>query len=247
MKLKDQVAIVTGAGRNIGEETAKLFASEGAGRRGRSRRPRGGARVDAINAAGGKAKAFVCDVSKEEDFAALVKAVVRPSVASTSGQQRRRLRQQDDVRHHEEEWDRVLAITLTAPFLIRSMWRGDDRAERGGKIVKSSTSGYYGRANAIAYTTAKGGVVNLTRSLAIQLAPTRFASTRSSQTRSARPSARKSSIRPARCENLVGRAGAPIEARASAMLFLDHDDSEFIVGAELFVDGGTMAMDQTGS
>jgi NAD(P)-dependent dehydrogenase (short-subunit alcohol dehydrogenase family) len=65
MKLKDQVAIVTGAGRNIGEEVAKLFAAEGA----RIAvvdldRPRGQHTVDAIKAQGGDAELFVTDVSK---------------------------------------------------------------------------------------------------------------------------------------------------------------------------------------
>src|SRR5262249_57533586 len=77
MKLKDQVAIVTGAGRNIGEEIAKLFAAEGAkvaivdvdG-------PRGERVVGAIRGAGGEAELFTADVSKGSDVAAVVKAVV---------------------------------------------------------------------------------------------------------------------------------------------------------------------------
>ena len=65
MKLKDQVAIVTGAGRNIGEEIAKLFAAEGA----RVAivdmdKPRGERVAGAIKAAGGEAELFVADVSK---------------------------------------------------------------------------------------------------------------------------------------------------------------------------------------
>src|SRR5919205_842762 len=77
MKLKDQVAIITGAGRNIGEDTAKLFAAEGAkvavvdNHKGR------GDKVAAdIVKANGEAAGFVADVSSEPDVEALVKGVV---------------------------------------------------------------------------------------------------------------------------------------------------------------------------
>ena len=77
MKLKDQVAIVTGAGRNIGEEIAKLFAAEGAKVAVVDLdRPRGERVAGAIKATGGDAELFAGDVSKGSDVAALVKAVV---------------------------------------------------------------------------------------------------------------------------------------------------------------------------
>ena len=78
MKLKDQVAIVTGAGRNIGEEVAKLFAAEGAKIAVVDLdKTRGQRTVDAIKAAGGDAAPFVADVSKGADVAAhTVKDVV---------------------------------------------------------------------------------------------------------------------------------------------------------------------------
>src|SRR5208282_5343015 len=77
MKLKDQVAIVTGAGRNIGEEIAKLFAAEGAKVAIVDLDKSRGERVaDAIKASGGDATLFVADVSKGSDVAALVKAIV---------------------------------------------------------------------------------------------------------------------------------------------------------------------------
>jgi len=77
MKLKDQVAVVTGAGRNIGEEIAKLFAAEGA----KVAivdvdKPRGERVVDAIRGSSGEAELFIADVSKGSDVAALVRAVV---------------------------------------------------------------------------------------------------------------------------------------------------------------------------
>ena len=69
MKFTDQVAIVTGAGRNIGEDISKLLARNGATIAVVDLDPARGAKVAAdIVAAGGKAKNFVCDVSKEEDI-----------------------------------------------------------------------------------------------------------------------------------------------------------------------------------
>ena len=77
MKLKDRVAIVTGAGRNIGEEVAKLFAAEGAKVAVVDLdRPRGERTAAAIKAAGGTAEPFVADVSKGSDVETLIKAVV---------------------------------------------------------------------------------------------------------------------------------------------------------------------------
>src|SRR2546422_5932601 len=77
MKVKDKVAIVTGAGRNIGAEVAKLFAAEGAKVAIVDMdEPRGKRTVDAIKAAGGDAAQFVTDVSKGSEVAAMVKAVV---------------------------------------------------------------------------------------------------------------------------------------------------------------------------
>src|SRR5438105_15655003 len=77
MKLKDQVAVVTGAGRNIGEEVAKLFAGEGAKVAVVDLdRPRAERVMHAIRAAGGVAEVFIGDVSKGSDVAQMVEASV---------------------------------------------------------------------------------------------------------------------------------------------------------------------------
>ena len=84
MKLKDQVAIVTGAGRNIGEDVSKLFAAEGAKIAVVDLdRPRGQRTVDAVNPAGGDAELYVTDVSKGADVAAMVRRWSAASGAST--------------------------------------------------------------------------------------------------------------------------------------------------------------------
>jgi NAD(P)-dependent dehydrogenase (short-subunit alcohol dehydrogenase family) len=225
MKLKDQVAVVTGAGRNIGEEIAKLFAVEGAKVAVVDMdRPRGERVVDAIRGAGGEAELFTADVSKNSDVAALVNAVVERfgridilvnNVAIS------------DNKHifdiSEEEWDRVLAVTLKSQFLMgKHVGLEMARQGTGGRIINiGSTSGFMGRSRAIAYSAAKGGV-----------APNKIGSP-----------VGKDEFDPARpVPNMAKRPGQPQEA-AKAVLFLASEDSSFVYGANLFVDGGVSAMD----
>lgn len=241
MKLSNQVAIVTGAGRNIGEDVAKLFASEGASVAVVDLDKVRGDKVAAdIVAAGGKAKAFVCDVGSEEQIIATVKAIksafgkidILVNNAAISDNK-------NILDISKADWDRVIAITLTAPFLT-SKYVGQEMVAQGhgGKIVNvSSTSGYYGRDRALAYTAAKGGVVNLTRSIAVQLAPYNIRVNAVVPNKIGSPVG-KAEFDPTRpVLNLRNRPGLPIDL-ARAVLFLVSDDSDFIVGAELFVDGG---------
>jgi NAD(P)-dependent dehydrogenase (short-subunit alcohol dehydrogenase family) len=241
MKLKGQVAIVTGAGRNIGEDVAKLLSKEGAAiavvdlDKGRAEKV-----ASDINAAGGKAKAFICDVAKENEIDATVNGVTEAfgrldilvnNVAISDN------KHMLDIT--TEEWNRTIAITLTAPFLFgKYAAKAMIAAGNGGKIVNvSSTSGYYGRNRAVAYTAAKGGVVNLTRSMAIQLAPHKIRVNSVVPNKIGSPVG-KDEFDPTRpVKNLVGRPGVPIDL-ANAILFLVSDESSFIVGSDLFVDGG---------
>jgi NAD(P)-dependent dehydrogenase (short-subunit alcohol dehydrogenase family) len=245
MKLKDKVAIITGAGRNIGEDTSKLFASEGATIAVVDLDQARGEKVAAdIVASGGKAKAFVCDVGKEDDIkksvadvvAAFGKIDILINNAAISDN-----KTMFDIT--TEEWNRVLAITLTSPFIFsREVAKVMIEKGNGGKIVNvSSTSGYYGRDRAIAYTSAKGGVVNLTKSLAIQLAPHKIRVNAVVPNKIGSPVG-KAEFDPTRpVVNLAGRSGLPMDL-ARAALFLASDDSEFIVAAALFVDGGCSAL-----
>jgi NAD(P)-dependent dehydrogenase (short-subunit alcohol dehydrogenase family) len=245
MKLKDQVAIVTGAGRNIGEETARLLASEGAKvaivdmDKGR------GDKVAAeIGKTGGVAMGFVADVSVEADIEKLVKDIVaqwgRIDVLVNNAAI-------SDNKHildiTKEQWDKVIAVTLTGPFLL-SQHVARQMVAQGtpGKIVNiGSTSGFYGRKRAIAYTAAKGGIANLTRSMAVQLAPHNIRVNGIVPNKIGSPVG-KDEFDPSRpVVNLRGRPGLPLDL-ARAVLFLVSDESDFIAGEMLFVDGGVTAM-----
>ena len=246
MKLRDQVAIVTGAGRNIGEEIAKLFAVEGARVAVVDMDAGRGGRVAAeIRQSGGDAQLFLADVSRGSDVAELVRAVVARfgridilvnNVAIS------------DNKHildiSEEEWDRVLAVTLKSQFLMGKHVAAQMVAQgTGGRIVNiGSTSGFMGRSRAIAYSAAKGGVANLTRAMAAQLAPHRIRVNAIVPNKIGSPVG-KDEFDPTRpVPNMAKRPGDPKEA-AKAVLFLVSDDSSFVYGANLFVDGGVSAMD----
>jgi NAD(P)-dependent dehydrogenase (short-subunit alcohol dehydrogenase family) len=248
MKLKDRVAIVTGAGRNIGEAVAQLFAAEGAKVAVVDLdRPRGERVAAAIKSAGGDAAAFVTDVSKANEVAALVKAVVERfgridilvnNVAVSDN------KSIFDIT--EADWDRVMNVTLKSQFLMSKQVAQQMLAQgAGGSIVNvGSTSGWQGRPRAIAYSAAKGAIANFTRALAVQLAPHNIRVNAIVPNKIGSPVG-KDEFDPTRpVQNMLKRPGQPDEA-AKAILFLASADSSFIIGENLFVDGGTMAMDQT--
>ena len=245
MKLEGRTAVVTGAGRNIGETVAAVFAGEGAAvavvdlDRGRANTV-----ADRINASHpGAASAFICDVSAKENVQGLVSAVVSRfgrvdvlvnNVAITD---RKTVWELD-----EDEWDRVLRVTLTSVFLCsKYVSRQMAQQGRGGSIINmASTSGHRGRPNATAYTAAKGGVLNLTRSLAIQLAPYKIRVNSLTPNRVGSPVGEETVREGGSVKNLVGRNGIPLDV-AKAALFLASDDAEFITAADLLVDGGALA------
>ncbi|MGH6769123.1 MAG: SDR family NAD(P)-dependent oxidoreductase, partial [Xanthobacteraceae bacterium] len=147
----------------------------------------------------------------------------------------------------EEDWDRVMTITLKSQFLMSKHVAQQMVAQGGGgKIVNvGSTSGWQGRPRAIAYSAAKAAIANFTRALAVQLAPHNIRVNAIVPNKIGSPVGKDEFDATRPVENMLKRPGQPVEA-AKAILFLVSDDSSFIIGENLFVDGGTMAMDQTG-
>ncbi len=246
MKLENKVAIITGAGRNIGEETARLFAKEGAKV---AIVDLDGARAEtvaaSIRATGGIAQPFVADVADEaacEKLAAdVAEKLGRVDVLVNN------VAISDNKKIMDitlAEWNRVMAITLTSPFIMgRAAARQMIKQGSGGVIINlGSTSGYYGRSTALAYTTAKGGVANLTKSMAIQLSPHNIRCVLAVPNKIGSPVG-KDDFDPTRpVVNLRGnRAGVPMDM-AKVIAFLASDDADFINGSAIFVDGGVTAM-----
>ena len=245
MKLAGKAAIVTGAGRNIGEEIAVLFANEGAKVAVVDMdTARANAVTDRIRAGGGEAIAVTCDVSNTENIAEMISTTVNGlggidilvnNVAISDNK--------DIFELSEDEWRKTIDITLSSPFYVTKQvakWMVDH--DRGGKVINiGSTSGFKGRPTALAYTAAKGGVFNLTQSLAVQLAPYGIIVNQVSPNMTGSPVGQEIFDRNRKVNNLVGRPGEPDE-QAKAVLFLASEDASFIAGTNLFVDGGTMAM-----
>lgn len=244
-RLDGKVAIVTGAGRNIGEAICKLFSSEGATVAVTDMDKSLADKVAAdIESAGGKARGYACNVGKETDIIQCVK-----DVSADFGQIDVLINNaaiSDNKNMFDlslEQWNQTLAVTLTSPFLFTKYVAQAmiDKGNSGTIVNVSSTSGYFGRDRAIAYTAAKGGVVNLTKSQAIQLAPHNIRVNAVVPNKIGSPVG-KEEFDPTRpVLNLANRPGVPDDL-ARAALYLANPESEFIVGTALFVDGGCTAI-----
>jgi NAD(P)-dependent dehydrogenase (short-subunit alcohol dehydrogenase family) len=206
--------------------------------------PRARRVVEEIRAAGGKAEVFLANIAEEQDVIRLVK-----QVADTFGKVDILVNNVaiSDNKHildvTKEEWDRVIAVTLTGTFLMSKYFAAQMVAQgHGGAIVNvGSTSGFYGRPRAVAYTAAKAGVTNLSRSLAIQLAKHKIRVNCVVPNKIGSPVG-KDTFDPTRpVINLRDRPGVPDDL-ARAILFLVSSDSDFIDGTTLFVDGGVSAL-----
>jgi NAD(P)-dependent dehydrogenase (short-subunit alcohol dehydrogenase family) len=246
MRLNDQVAIVSGAGRNIGEAICKLFVEEGAKVAVVDLDPGRSSRVAAeINTTRpGKAISMVCDVSSANSVEKMVRLVEKELggvdilVNNAAWTDHKTI---FDIT--EEEWDRTMNVCLRSVwYCTRSAARVMIDQKKKGKIINiASTSGHWGRKEATAYTTAKAGVLNLTRSLAVQLAPEGIRVNSISPNRIGSPVGQDAVPENRLVRNLAGRRGVPMDI-AKAAVFLASDESDFIYAVDLPVDGGALAV-----
>lgn len=243
--MKDKVAIVTGGGRNIGEAVSLVLAEAGAHVAVVDMSAERGEAVAAkVREMAGSAEAFVGDVSDEDSVRALVGNVVERFggidilVNNAAISDNRSI-----LEITREEWDKTIAVTLTGTFLMcRHVAEQMVEQGRGGTIINvESTSAFLGRQRAIAYASAKGGVVNMTRALAVQLAPHDIRVCGVVPNKIGSPVG-KDEFDPNRpVKNLRNRTGVPMDM-ARAIRFLASEDADFITGDHLFVDGGVAAM-----
>ena len=246
MRLQGKVAAITGGALGIGRATAQLFAAEGAAVAvGDVLIEAAEAVAKTIVANGGRAIAMRVDVGEAAEVQACVDRVVtefgrldvmfaNAGIAHSA----------PFLEHPESQWHRVLRVNLTGVFLCGQIAARQMVRQGGGRIIATaSINGLRGVENLVGYNAAKAGVIELTKTMAVELAKHRIT---------------VNAIAPAQIDTRLTR-GLPEEARerrvqripmgrfgevdevARAALFLASDDATFITGHTLAVDGGYLA------
>jgi NAD(P)-dependent dehydrogenase (short-subunit alcohol dehydrogenase family) len=250
-RLAGKVAFITGAGMGMGREASVLFARHGA-RIGVADINKAAAEetVALVEEAGGQAVAVAGDVALEADVERMIAETVRRFGAlhilyNNAGvlwkDRDRSVLETDDT-----QWNRVMAINLKSVFWVTKHGIPHLRRAGGGSIVNvGSVSALAGFTRAQdAYTAAKGGLISLTKSLAIQFGQDRIRCNIIHpgivDTPLQAPYLTDELRKEFRSGIPLGRIAQPREI-AFAALFLASDESSFMTGAELVVDGGFIA------
>jgi len=249
MRLKDKVTIITGAAHGIGKAYARRFAEEGAHVVIADIDARGGeATAKAIIDAGGSAWARTTDVRSLANIEGLMSETVdrfgRLDVLLNNAAiyVTQELWKGPVEELALEEWDRVIEVNLKGVFLCSKAAIPIMKRQRAGKIINIASGTFFsGSGNMPHYTTAKGGVVALTRVMARQLGE--FGINVNCMTPGSTMSEESVSdeVRKRRQGSMDKRAFRRIETPADIVgtaIFLASSDSDFVTGQLLVVEGG---------
>jgi len=242
MKLENKVAMVTGGGSGIGEATAKLFAKEGASVAVVDLVSDNASRVaKEIEDAGGKAKAFTADVTNREQIGSIVGEITSQFggldiLVNNAGINKDAM----FMKMREDQWDAVINVNLKGTFLCAQAAAKPMVEKGGGRIINTASIGMLGNPGQANYSASKAGVSAMTKTLALELARNKI------NVNCVAPGATKTpmteGIPPEIAEKFVKmipqRRFADPEEIARVHLFLASDDSSFITGQTIFVDGG---------
>lgn len=253
MRLKDKVAVVTGAAAGIGLACARVFAAEGAKvMLADVDRAKGEAAAEAIQADGGEALFTVCDVGDKAQVDRLIENTVGAfgkldcAIANAGI-----VHACDFLELEEADFDRVIRVNLKGVFLTGQAAARQMVAQgSGGTIVNMSSVNAVMAIPAITpYVAAKGGVNQLTKVMALSLADKGIrvnaigpgsVATELAQAVLADPEKRRGAL----CRTPMGRFGEPEEI-ARVAVFLASEDSSYITGQTIYPDGGRLALNYT--
>ena len=246
MRLEGKVAIISGGARGMGAAEARIFAREGASVVIGDLLEEEALKVVAeIGDAGGKALFVKLDVTDESSWQSLVEAAVeRFGKVDILVNNAAILRTQGLLETTEEIWDEVMDVNTKGTFLGTKSVIPEMRKAGGGSIINiSSGAGITGSLRNTAYHASKGAVRIFTKSAAIQYAGENIrvnsvhpgpVDTDMLAFSSSAPGARRPEDVP------LGRYGRPEEV-AYGVLYLASDESSFVTGSEVVIDGGRTA------
>ena len=241
MKLENKKALVTGASRGIGRAISELFINEGAEVWGLGSKEPADLKAR-IEAAGGKLHWIELDLAKTNEIEAVIDDAIKASggfdiLVNNAGITKDNLA----FRMSLGDWQKVLDINVTAAFLIaRTVGRDMIRRRTGSIINMSSVIGIHGNGGQANYAASKAGLIAVTKSLAHEMA------SRSVRVNAIAPGYIESDMTaaiPQEARNKIidsiplKRTGMPADV-AGAALFLAAEDSAYITGQVLSVDGG---------
>ncbi len=259
MKLDQRVVVITGAAQGIGASCARQFAEQGARVvMGDLNEVGASALVKDIAAAGGYASFKRTDVANSADCIALIDhAVAQFGRIDVMVNNAGIVHAAEFLDLSEEDFDRVLRVNLKGPFLCaqaaaRQMLKQPARVDgqRGVIINMSSVNGVLAIANQVPYTVSKGGLNQLTKVMALALAPQGVRvmgigpgsiATEMLKTAVLTNEAARNRIL---SRTPLGRLGEPDEI-ARIAVFLASDDASYLTGTTVYPDGGRLALNYT--
>ncbi|MBC8418118.1 MAG: 3-oxoacyl-ACP reductase FabG [Desulfobacterales bacterium] len=246
MRLKDKIALVTGSSRGVGRAVALGFAKEGAKVviNYTSNEKAANEVVDAIQSMGSEAIAVKADVARKEDAEALVGAAVETFgkiniLVNNAGFTRPALM----LKMTEDQWDQVVDIHLKGAFLCSQAAGLRMKEQNSGKIINvMSVAGLVGTVGQINYSAAKGGILSMTKSVARELARYNICCNVISLGIVATDMTEKirsdEKLRDIYMNRILLKRFAEPDDISPAFVFLASDESNYITGQLLCVDGG---------
>jgi NAD(P)-dependent dehydrogenase (short-subunit alcohol dehydrogenase family) len=254
MRLSGKVALVTGGTSGIGEATAKLFAREGARVAITGRRVElGEAAVAQIKRSGGEAIFIAADVSRAGDCRRSIdEAIAAFGCIDILFNNAGIVTQGTLEETSEEDWTRTFDVNVKGTYLMTKLVLSSMRKQGGGVIVNNASDwGIVGGPHYTAYSASKGAVVLLTKSVALEVAGDNirvnavcpgdtYVERWRSDERCNPLGDFEAELKAMGQELPIGRVGT-VDEIAKAVLFLASDESSFMTGATLIVDGGNTA------